>query len=236
MKAGVVLNKKFWFILLLLGILVLTQVKLEKNFVYPFPPIRNLNLKEASFLNFWGILLGFRRLSADLAWIRILQYYGTHEDEADQHIKENSVCMQKESYNKLFPLFCLVVRLDPYFHFAYLYGSGILAYNHERYDEAVSLLEEGVSNCPKYWKFNVYLAAIGYKIKKQENKVIYLLEKVVDYSDCPVMIKSILALLYEKKLQYVKAKRIWENILKTSKDKGYRKKAKKHLQYLKIVL
>ena len=231
MKAGVVLNKKFWFILLLFGILVLTQIKLEKNFVYPFPSIKNLNLKEASFLNFWGILLGFRRLSADLAWIRILQYYGTHEDGENQHVRGEHICLKKEGYKKLLPLFQLVVRLDSYFHFAYLYGSGILAYNHERYDEAINLLEEGVSNCPKYWKFNFYLAAIGYKIKKQENKVIYLLEKVVNYSDCPVMIKSVLAQLYEKNLQFNKAEQMWENILRTSKDRGYREKAKKHLQY-----
>ncbi len=231
MNVGVASNKKFWFILLLLGILVLTQIKLEKNFVYPFPPIKSLNLKEASFLNFWGILLGFRRLSADLAWIRILQYYGTHEDEENQDVRGEHICLKEEGYKKLSPLFQLVVRLDPYFHFAYLYGSGILAYNHERYDEAVSLLEEGVNNCPKYWKFNFYLAAIGYKRKKQENKVIYLLEKVVKYPDCPVMIKSVLAQLYEKKLQFNKAKQMWENILRTSKDRGYKEKAKKHLQY-----
>ncbi|MCK5533755.1 hypothetical protein KAI68_01465 [bacterium] len=231
MKIKGYINNKICFILLLVGILVLTQIKLEKKFVYPFPCISNLSLEEASFLNFWGVLLGFRRLSADLVWIKMLQYYGTRKEGDDALSKKKYVGVEKEEYKKLFPFFQAVVKLDPFFCFAYLYGSGILAYNHERYDEAVSLLEEGITSNPKYWKFNFYLGAIGYKIKKQEKKVIYLLEKIVEYPDCPVMIKSVLAQLYEKKLQHIKAGLIWENILRTSNDKGYRKKAEKHLQY-----
>lgn len=226
-----------WSILILVGILILVQVRLEKNFVYPFPSISTLKNENISFLNFWGVLLGFRRLSADLAWIKVLQYYGTHEGE-EEHGKgcHCHICMRWGEYEKLLPLCQLVVRLDPYFYFAYLYGGGALAYNHERYGEAISLLEEGIRNNPKYWRFNFYLAAIGYKIKNQEEKVIALLEQIIDYPDCPMMIRSILAQLYENNLQYVKAIKMWEYILETSKNEGYRKRAQKHLQKLNKLL
>ncbi|MFH1238955.1 MAG: hypothetical protein V1653_02460, partial [bacterium] len=78
------MKKTVWLYLVVILIIasIITQVQVDKNFRYPFQPISTLKIKEATFANFWGILLGLRRLSADLAWINVLQYYGTHFDEA----------------------------------------------------------------------------------------------------------------------------------------------------------
>ena len=143
----------FLFIVILVVLFVITQERIEKNFKYPFQPITSLKATEVKFTNFWGVLLGLRRLSADLAWIDVLQYYGSHEEEDEhngEHIHEPGQtcphCLKWGEYKELLPRCQAVVRLDPYFRYAYLYGAGALAFNHDRFSEAVELLDEGVKN------------------------------------------------------------------------------------------
>ncbi len=221
----------------LVVVLLLSQVQLEKGFKYPYNSLTKLRIKQGSFVNFWGVLLGARRLSADLAWIHVLQYYGTIEDDQQykdehhhDHDGECTVCNWfKSSYKDMLDYCLAVVSLDPYFNYVYLYGSGSLAWNHQRYDEAVKLLHEGIQNDPDYWKFHLYLAAISYTKEEQYDSVLPLLEEAIKYPDAPVMIKNILAQLYEKNRDYPKAIALWEHILKTTESDKYRKIANRHL-------
>src|SRR5205814_967874 len=65
-----------------------------KNFVFPYPPFNRLVYdvaeefrdqpsfarplgSEGGFRDLGGVLLGMRRLTADIAWISVLQYYGS---------------------------------------------------------------------------------------------------------------------------------------------------------------
>ncbi len=233
----------FLFIIILAVFFVITQEKIEKNFKYPFQPMTTLKAKEVKFTNFWGVLLGLRRLSADLAWIDVLQYYGSHEEETEhkdedehegEHVhepgRECPHCLKWGEYKELLSRCQAIIRLDPYFHYAYLYGSGALAFNHNRFDEAVELLDEGVQNNPQYWRFRLYLAAIAYIRKAEYDKIIPLLEQVAFDLEAPTMIRNILAQIYEKKGEYYKAKLLWEYILNTAAEDVYIKRAKEHLE------
>ena len=47
----------------------------------PFPPLSvSLSSPAARLSDFAGIALGFRKLTADIAWIQTLIYYGTFEE------------------------------------------------------------------------------------------------------------------------------------------------------------
>jgi len=207
-------------ILPLLGLSVFAQYQVERRFEFPLPLI--VEVKPSSFIYFWGSLLGLRRLSSDLAWIRVLQYYGTlHHHERGE-------------YENLLPMFQEVVRLDPYFHYAYLFGGGSLAFNHGRYDEAIELLQEGIKNNPKFWKFRLYIAAIVYTKTKEYDKVVPLLEEAIRYRDSPEVVKIFLANIYKAKGKYRKAIAIWENILATSRNEWARSTAQSHLEKMLI--
>ncbi len=207
-------------ILPLFGLSIFSQYQVERRFEFPLPLI--VEIKPSSFIYFWGSLLGLRRVSSDLAWIRLLQYYGTlHHHERGE-------------YEKLLPMCQEVVRLDPYFHYAYLFGAGTLAFNHQRYDEAIELLQEGIKNNPKFWRFRLYIAAIVYTKTKQYDKVVTLLEEAIRYRDCPEVVKIFLANIYKAKGEYVKAIAIWENILATSRDEWARSAAESHLKEMEI--
>ncbi len=166
-----------------------------------------------------------------MAWIRLLQYYGTLEEE--EHAHHPDYCERGE-YEDLFPMCHEVVRLDPYFHYAYLFGSGCLAFNHERYDEAIELLREGIKNNPKFWKFRLYIAAIVYTRTKEYDKVVPLLEEAIRYRDCPEVVKFFLANIYKAKGEFGKAIAVWENILATSRNDQARATAENQLKAMEI--
>jgi tetratricopeptide (TPR) repeat protein len=220
-------------ILSLLGLSIFSQYQVERRFEFPLPLI--VEVKPSSFIYFWGNLLGLRRLSSDLAWIKLLQYYGTLEKE--EHIHQPHYSERGEynnllpgEYENLLPMCQEVVRLDPYFYYAYLYGGGSLAFNLRRYDEAIELLREGIKNNPKFWKFRLYIAAIVYTRTKEYGKVVPLLEEAIRYTDCPEVVKLFLASIYKAKGEHERAIAIWENILATSRSELARGIAESRLQ------
>ena len=216
----------FFLILPLFGLSVFAQYQVENRFNYALPSI--VEVKPSSFIHFWGSLLGLRRISSDLAWMRLLQYYGTLERE-EEHVHHLGHCERGE-YRELLPRCQEVVRLDPYFHYAYLFGGGCLAFNHERYEEAIQLLQEGIRNDPKFWKFRLYIAAIVYTKTKEYDKAIPLLEEATRYRDCPEVVKVFLASIYKAKGEYAKAIAIWKNILATTRNEWSRSTAESRLK------
>ena len=217
-------------ILPLLGLSIFSQYQVERRFEFPLPSI--VEVKPSSFIYFWGSLLGLRRLSSDLAWMRLLQYYGTHGEE-EEHVHHLNHC-DRGKYEKLLPMCQEVVRLDPYFHYAYLFGGGCLAFNHERYDEAIEILQQGIKNNPKFWRFRLYIAAIVYTKTREYDKAVPLLEEAIKYKDCPEVVKIFLANIYKVKGEFVKAIAIWENILATSRNEQVRATAEKQLKEMEI--
>ncbi len=223
-----------------MGSIFILQFFLRKNFSYNYPfftEIVNLSAsKETGYglLDLSGIIFGMRRMVANITWIQLLQYYGTPEVEHEH--KENGCPLCKDygggKYYDLLSLTQRIVRLDPYFYYAYLYSAGALAWNLNRPEEAILILKEGIHNNPKYWRFRLYLAAIIYKQLNKFDKMVVLLEEAVKYSDCPSMVKVILANIYEKQNRYLDSLKIWLEVL-TSKDESYRLLAEKKILELK---
>ena len=215
---------KIAFVLLSASCLAFT-VRMKQSFHYPYPPFINLVWdvsrefegrtsverpigSEGGFRDLGGICLGMRRMTADIAWIAVLQYYGSF-DMARQGSNPNV----RVIHPALKTLVQRVIRLDPYFHSAYLYGAGSLAFNLNRYEEALEILEEGIRHNPTYWRFRLYVAAILWKQKGRSDKMIPLLEKALLYPDCPTLVKSCLANIYKARKNYARALDIWLNVL-----------------------
>ncbi len=222
-------------IVFLVGLILLMQVFLRKNFSYDYPffgAMINPVIGEKTayrLVDLGGIVFGMRRMVANIAWIQLLQYYGTPElDEEGKEIHQHGLEYGSGKYYSLLSLSQRVVRLDPYFHYAYLYGAGALAWNLDRPEEAIVLLKEGLRNDPKYWRFGLYLGAVVYKQLNKFDKMIVLLEEVVKYPDCPAMMKVILANIYEKQNRYLDCLNIWLGVYE-SKDESYRFLAEKKI-------
>ena len=127
-----------------------------------------------------------------------------------------------------------VVRIDPYFHRAYLFGAGILAWfkSVDRPEEALLILQEGIRNDPHYWVFRSYAGAIVYQKKEDFGKVASLLEGAVSQPDCPGLVKAILANTYKSMGQYRKSLEVWEVVLGDPDNSDYHARARSQIREL----
>jgi tetratricopeptide (TPR) repeat protein len=179
------------------------------------------------------LALGMRRLSADLGLVRLLIYYGTPEPgpeaeaEAGRHHEHGPWGSGK--YGELGPRALRILDADPEFSYVALYAAGSLAFNLDRPDEAVRVLEYALSRDPRNPRYPAYLAAIGLHRKGDLAGVIRILEPILDTPDCPVMIKHMVAYMYAQAGQRAKALSLYRVVRDTSKDPGYRQMAQKAL-------
>ena len=220
-------------ILLLLAALWRLRADIEREYIYPFPPLATMRfVNDNPYLELGGLFLGLRCLAADVVWIKTLQYYGgPSEGEPEISGKEYEHDADQKAYQQLYPLCERAVWLDPYFMHVYNIGSASIGFVQERYDEALTLLKDGTVWCYNpgdihYWRMNYALAALGYDKVKDYARVISLLQNVVDYKESPLILLRVLANTYEKNNDYRKAYFLWEVIEKRFPDQEDRAQKK----------
>lgn len=244
--------KKFLLFAVCAGVLISYSSFMCARFVHPFPSLTTLPHNEVYLTDIGSIMLGARRIGADLAWVHLMHYYARDPmtDQRKLEIEYSSFIHKKgerlggddnsyqpftrkdEGYEKLYEKALRVVELDPMFYYAYIYASGALAWNLKRYDQAYALLNKGLKNNPTYWRFAVYISAILFKEKGDIASMIKTLEGVIAYPDCPNLIKSIVANYYKRSGQYVKSIDLWIEIYE-SDDESYMRRALDQIQAIK---
>lgn len=195
-----------------------------------FPPLAELKAGPFAFQDAALAVAGFRAPAADLAWIQLLQYAaGAVPEYTDR---------PGRPYEHLKTLSLRVTRLDPSFHRAVLFASGILAWFHgiERPDEAADLLNEGMRRYPEQPLYALYLAALAYKKQGDTGRMIALLESSFDQPDTPSTMKSILANLRQSRGEYREALALWERIRDSERDRSEHARAKAKIAELKALL
>lgn len=187
-----------------------------------------------------GLLsLGMRRMAADLQLIRLLVYYGSPEEavmkateEIEKRGGEGEKLYATGRYPEMLPRARRILELDPKFSYAVLYGAGALAFNVGRPDEALDLLAEALQRDPDNAEYRAYVGAVAFAKKGDTSRVLALLEPTLARPDCPTMIKSMVAFMYRRLGRRADAIRVYDDILATSRDAGYRATARYALREL----
>ncbi|MEK7389608.1 MAG: tetratricopeptide repeat protein [Elusimicrobiota bacterium] len=173
---------------------------------------------------------GFRAPAADIAWIQLLQYAaGNLPALADS---------PHRPYEHLAQMSLRVARLDPSFHRAILFGAGMMAWyeNVKRPDEAADILQEGLRLAPEQPMYSLYLAALAYKKQGDTERMIALLESLVDRPETPSQMKAILANLRQSRGQYPQALELWRKILDSDRDASEHSRARLKINELNSLL
>lgn len=193
------------------------------------PPMRAAapKLEAESAVQTTGLMsLGMRRLAADLELIRLLVYYGTPEPGQSESAFENG----GGHFPEVGPRARRILDLDPSFSYAAFYAAGALAFNLERPDEALDLLETAGKNDPANAQYALYVAAVGLARKGDARRAVEALEPMLASPDCPTMLKSMAALMHRRLGHKKRAAEIYLDILGTSRDSGYRDIARRGLE------
>ena len=203
---------------------------------HPFPPPDRIReVRQSAVQDALALSLGLRRLAADVWFIRLMQYYGSHEVKRvrgeDGHI-ELEPDFGSGKYPEFLSLSRHILALDPYFTNAGLYAAGSLAFNLHRPEEAVSFLNGAMVYHPGEWKYVTLLAAVGYSKAKDPAKVARIIAPLLREPDCPVMLRQLAAFLNKKAGNYRAAYLIYKSILETTRDPFYINNARKELAKL----
>lgn len=188
------------------GLALAVQPAMIRN-AREFPSLSELPSTPFSLQDAAMAAAGLRAAAADLAWIELLQYTAGGLTEVEDR--------PGREFEHVKPLTERIVRLDPSFHRAYLYGAGMLGWyrNLERYDDAVDLLRQGMRDDPGQPLYAEYIAALAYQRRGDTAKELAILEPLAADPRSPVVMKEILANLYKEKGEYAKALVIWESLL-----------------------
>ncbi|MFI5351147.1 MAG: tetratricopeptide repeat protein [Elusimicrobiota bacterium] len=188
-----------------------------------YPPLSSLPSTPYTLQDVALTSSGLRAAGADLAWIQLLQYSAGHLDE----LKEE----QGDPFAHMKAMTERVVRLDPSFHRAYLYGAGILGWFRlgAHPDQAVDLLNEGLRNDPGQPLYSEYLAALAFQQKGDTGRLLAILEPLAADPRSPIVMKSILANLYRKQGEYERSLAIWEEMLDNENEESERPRARQQI-------
>lgn len=171
--------KRLVIVALLLAVAVGLGYLNGKMFAYPLPGVSVGYVPQFIVLDMSAVVTGLRRVGADIAWIQLLQYYGTHESPVDSevgpdfsinmtkylvgipfhrskddgaYVDEYQPQLEGGVYKDLLKYCYRVVELDPFFSYVYIYGAGALAWNLKRPDEALKLLRTGIISMERFQK------------------------------------------------------------------------------------
>jgi hypothetical protein len=177
-----------------------------------FPPLSALPSTPYSLQDAALVSAGLRAAAADLAWVQLLQYSAGGLAEMED--------APGKAFEHIEPLTLRVVRLDPSFHRAYLYGAGVLGWfqNVSRPDDAVALLEEGMRNDPGEPLYSQYIAALAFQKKGDTAKMLPILENAAADPRSPIVMKDILANIYKKSGRYAESLALWKEMLDNPND------------------
>ncbi len=225
-----------FFLLLCLPLLYfLPRSALSYQSRFPSPE-QIVPFKSSFSQDFLAVNLGMRRIFADIWFVRLMQYYGTPEEEEEEGHVHGPHCHHfnygSGRYPDFYPMSVHLLSMDPYFENAVLYASASLAFNLERPEKAVALLKIALTHSPKKWKYLSMLAAIGYSKSRQPEKLADIFLDFLKEPDCPTMIKQLAAFLNKKVGNYGRAYFIYKDIFETSRNKYYVKNAKKQMTKL----
>ena len=93
--------------------------------------------------------LGHADAAADLAWLRAIQYYGSHRKSDNR-------------FDHLYHVFDILTTLSPRFESAYVFGAFALAQEGRSFAQAEALMRKGIENNPRSGRLAFELGFLYY--------------------------------------------------------------------------
>jgi len=151
-------------------------------------------------------LFGFENLTADMYWLRAIQYVGSNA--------------LNSTFSALPAYFDLITDLDPHFVFAYKFAGLTLPLNQKTKNDAVKLLEKGIKNNPQAAELYTDLAFQKYYYEEDYATAIALYQKCLKLPDCLASAATVSASLESRRGRYQVALKMWLSKLKKSTEKN----------------
>ena len=179
-----------------------------------------LFLPEARYLK--PMLLGFHGAAADLLWIQIVQYVGTHV-ETDMKFPQLAKALD------------LATSLDPPFLEPYRFGGLYVLYLARQPEAGVSLLEKGAAANPDRWELPHDLGRYYYLERRDYPRALVWWQRAAKLPGRPDYLPRFVARLYAKTGHEETALELWLDLYRTAQNDSLRSLALQEIERLKAV-
>ena len=191
------------------------------------------------------VVFSQRSLAADLYWIRALQYFGGHTQEAKKRASDGLepppalAAKAPVSFDNLYPLLDIATTLDPRFNIAYRFGSIFLSesYPHGpgRPDQAVELLKKGLGVIPDKWQYWQDIGFVYYWNVHDYIKAAEAFNRGAAISGAPWWLRSLAATTLVRGGDRGASRLLWQQLAETADNDYARNAARTKLQQLDAI-
>ncbi|MEZ5345143.1 MAG: hypothetical protein R2681_06245 [Pyrinomonadaceae bacterium] len=171
-----------------------------------------------------GFVFGAEGLVADWYWMRSLQYIGTKLVNNKENLNLDD--LRKLNPRLLYPLLDNATTLDPRFISAYSYGAMVLPAIDQ--DQAIALIEKGISNNPEQWRLYQHLGYIYWR-SKDFTKAAESYEKGSKIEGAPQFMRSMAAKMTSDGGERETAREIYTQLFNEAQDSQSRENAQLRL-------
>jgi hypothetical protein len=235
--AAVVATAALAAVLLAAGV----QLQAARERVYPPPAEQEASLYMRSGKTLRRFAGAYAALTADVYWIRAIQYYGTSKQRFD-HLVATGVAGPPAGENRyplLHPLLDVTTTLDPRFNIAYRFGSVYLGEAYPRGagrpDLAIALLEKGLRAMPDKWQYMEDIGFVHYWFRHDFHAAGDWFNKASDVPGAPWWLRSLAATTKAQGGDRRSSRAMWEAILQTAEIDWLRKDAERRLLQLQAL-
>jgi tetratricopeptide (TPR) repeat protein len=164
--------------------------------------------------------LGYRDLTADLLWFRMVQYYGGYR------FGENDLAL----FNHLAGV---ITDLDPQFTFAYIFAALIVAEDLGRVDQGIAILEKGARANPAEWRFPFEIGFLSYVYARDYTKAVSFFERAAKLPGAGPQAARFAAFAAGKAGYTETSIALWEELARTTDNHYLRELAERYIERLK---
>ncbi len=172
------------------------------------------------------IMLSFTDLAADLYWMRAVVHYGGERRSA----------AAEGRYTLLYPLLDMATTLDPHFDVAARMGAIFLSEGYPggpgRPDQALRLLEKGLTNDPDRWQYRHDIGFVQYWWLRDYAAAAAQFEQAAGMPGAPGWLRTMAGVTLAKGGDRESARKLWRELLDTAELDWMRKAATYRLQQL----
>ena len=151
--------------------------------------------------------LSYRSLLADVYWIRTVQHYGG--------TKRSTGPLRR--YDLLYPLLDLTTSLDPQFDIVYRFGAIFLAEPFPsgagRPDQAIALLEKGLTAQPGDWDLAQQIGFIHYWWRRDYTAAADWFRRASQMPEAPAWLSAMAAVTLAEGGSFDGSRRLWQQVL-----------------------
>jgi hypothetical protein len=183
-------------------------------------------------------------ITADLYWIRAIQYYGGTKRRLEAAPLAPDpppliAAVDHPEYRQLYPLLDITTTLDPRFNIAYRFGAVFLAEAFPggagRPDLAVALLEKGLRARPDKWEYMQDIGFVHYWYRHDFETAAAWFARASKVPNAPWWLKSLAATTLAQGGDRQSSRVMWESIRQSAEIDWLRKDAERRLLQLRAL-